>query len=340
MLLHLNDVSSLAGRDWYALELSDHPEPTLARVVERIPSLFGESPVEMFIPLGRRDLGIFELLSPFIYLRSLDRPALLKLKTVTGVNGLLTANDTRHSSDIIAVEDGHVQETIARSKQAFESRSAGIATGSFVRIITGRLKNFCGIVGEMFASRAKVLITLKTKRVWLETEIQNLLNLNRVPIDLRVWYYNSALDNLDPALVAEDLQMIEREGPEPDSGGPEEPESRYVSVCMSAFLRQLIQAGELNPAILARRCVEGILSGDVIAVSSVRTFRSTLITILLETVRPNGATNYGKFLRENKQYRPDIKTLREIVTPLNLPEISPNGGRPGWRKGRKKFRTR
>jgi hypothetical protein len=340
MLLHLNDVSSLAGHDWYALELSDHPEPTLARVVERIPSLFGESPVEMFIPLGRRDLGVFELLSPFIYLRSLDRPALLKLKTVTGVNGLLTAGDTGHISAVIPIEDSHIQTVITRSQEAFAAHSAGITTNSFVRVITGRLKNFCGVVGEMFGSRAKVLVTLKTKRVWLETEIRNLLNLDRVPVELRVWYYNSALDNLDPALIAEDLKMIERKGPEPESGGPEKPTSKYVSVCMSAFLRQLIHAGELNPAILARRCVEGILSGDVISVSSVRTFRSTIITVLLETVRPGGATNYGKFLRENKQYRPNIKTLREIVAPLNLPEISPNGGRPGWRKGRKKFRKR
>jgi hypothetical protein len=75
-------------------------------------------------------------------------------------------------------------------------------------------------------------------------------------------------------------------------------------------------------------------------VSSVRAFRSTLITILLQTVRPGGAGNYDKFLRENQQYRVDIRALREILVPLKMPGLSPNGDSPGWRKGRKKFKKR
>lgn len=74
--------------------------------------------------------------------------------------------------------------------------------------------------------------------------------------------------------------------------------------------------------------------------SSVRAFRSTLLTVLLQTVRPEGARNYGKFLREYRQYTLDIKTLREILEPLKLEEMSPPGGRPGWRKGRKKLKKR
>jgi hypothetical protein len=246
------------------------------------------------------------------------------------------AGDTRHASDIIPIGDAHIQTIMVRSREAFEARSAGVVTGSFVRVITGNLKNFCGTVGEVFGSRAKVKIVLKTKHIWLETEILNLLNLDRVPPELRTWYYNSSLDALVPGLIAEDLRRPDPEsrGPETETGG-----SLYVSVRMTAFLRKLIVGGELNPAILAQTTVAAMLAGRVMLVSSVRAFRSTLVGALMQTVRQEGAQNYGQFLKQNRQYQLNIHEIRQIVEPLGLPETSP-GYQRGWVKGQRRFKKR
>jgi hypothetical protein len=108
---------------------------------------------------------------------------------------------------------------------------------------------------------------------------------------------------------------------------------------MTKFLRALIQAGELNPAVLARATVTAVLDGSVMPVSSMRVFRSTLVSELLESVRSEGAQNYGRFLKEHAEYFPNIHQLRQIVAPLKLPETS-SGGRPGWKKGQRRFRKR
>src|ERR1700722_14351975 len=126
MLFRLNNCATLKNLDWHALEFSDNILPVVARVVRRLPSLFGSSPVELFVPVERRDLDVFTLSSPFLYLRSANRRALLAVKSTTGVCGLVTLGDTGRSDDILPVSDTHVQALIRQAEAAFYAPSTGI----------------------------------------------------------------------------------------------------------------------------------------------------------------------------------------------------------------------
>lgn len=194
MLFTYNDSTSLKGKDWYALELISETaastEATLNRVVRGVPAIFGSRPFQMFVPLAKRDLGIFELSTDsFVFVRSNSLDPLAKLKRITGVTGLLTAGRIENA---LPVADKDVQPMIAEAKRHEASWSKGIRKGSFVRILDGSARGYCGHVISMRPPTVRVKLLTKTLSV--TTPLSNLLNLLNIPTHHQVFYYNAVLD--------------------------------------------------------------------------------------------------------------------------------------------------
>ena len=184
MLLTYLDCSKLKGKNWCLLEVRSEKtiEPTLRRIGKAVPSIFRENPMEIFIPVGRRDLDTFSLeASTYLFVRSDYDPGLLRLKTITGVVSLVTEGDCNRPSKVIKVLDSDVQRIMKIAEAQFWAHSKGIEVGSFVRVLSGETRDFCGTVTAIGDAQAVVEIAMKTKSIILETPLANLLNLSHVP---------------------------------------------------------------------------------------------------------------------------------------------------------------
>jgi len=87
MILQNGPVAELAGRSWCGLELSSERsvEPVLHRTLSSVHNIFGDSPVEIFVPICKRDLDEFELTTGvYIFVRG-DRKLILRLRKLVGV---------------------------------------------------------------------------------------------------------------------------------------------------------------------------------------------------------------------------------------------------------------
>src|SRR5271166_1860533 len=108
MVLEYGEVSKLKGLHWFMCELRSEKtiESTMRRVGKAIPGIFRHDPIEIFIPVVKRDLDVFEMATgPYVFVRSNSFQALLRLKSITGVVALVTEGDTQRPSKAIQVED-------------------------------------------------------------------------------------------------------------------------------------------------------------------------------------------------------------------------------------------
>src|SRR5271166_5003945 len=143
MILEWGDVSKLKGLDWYALELRSERtiESTMRRVGKAIPGIFREDAIEIFIPVFKRDLDVFEMgTMNLIFARSTNFQALFRLMTVTGVVQLMTEGETKRPSKAIKISDDYVQGLEAEAEKMHTARGEGIEIGSFVRILNGEMR--------------------------------------------------------------------------------------------------------------------------------------------------------------------------------------------------------
>ncbi len=190
------DCRALQGSDWYCLELVSESGPaieaTLHRLLRETPSIFGSYALEVFVPIARRDLGVFDLMTGgFIFVRSKHLNLLAKLKRITGITGMMTHGDDGKLRNVVRVPDSEVQLVIQQSRNIEASWSRGIKVGSFVRILDGQARGFCGHVVRR--QPLTVEIQLLTKTLTVVTPHTNLLHLPDVPRDQRVFYYSPIL---------------------------------------------------------------------------------------------------------------------------------------------------
>lgn len=163
-------------------------EVTFNRLLRVVPKTFGTHAFQCFVPIARRDLGVFELLTGgFIFVRSKSLGSLARLKRVTGVMGLMTIGDTAKIQNVVRVPHGEVQPMILQSEEREASWSRGIKVGSFVRILDGWARGFCGHVVESHLRTVRVQMFTKTLTV--VTPDSNLLHLPDVPTSEQVFYY-------------------------------------------------------------------------------------------------------------------------------------------------------
>ena len=219
MVLEYGDVGLLAGKEWYMLDIGNEKtvEPTMRRVTIAVPNIFRNHPVEIFIPVFKRDLDVFEMKTgAIVFVRSTSFQGLVRLKKVIGVQSLVTEGDSNHPSKAIKVEDDYVQTIIAESEKEFLSRSEGIEVGSFVRVLNGETRDYCGTVEAVNEGRATVHIALTTRNILLDTPVHNLLNISHVPADQRVYYFCPLVEELVREHPEKGPNLLRGEVPEPE----------------------------------------------------------------------------------------------------------------------------
>lgn len=275
LILQYGNVAKLKSKDWYYIELrSDKTvENTLRRVGKAIPGIFRQEAIEIFIPVNRRDLDVFELeTSVYVFVRSTAFPCLLRLKNVTGVVSLVTEGETNRPSKAISVTDDYVQTLVKKVERQFYERAAGIKQGSFVRILDGETRDYCGQVLLIADGKACVKVDLKTKSLMIETPVRNLLNLSDVPDSQRVFYHCPPVKALADAglasLIDEDRKFVEspllgKSLPEIQNTDSDAPKKFSRQRTPTALVKRLVSEGVIDPMKIAKEVIAAIRKKDI-----------------------------------------------------------------------------
>lgn len=278
MILEWGDTSKLKDLPWYCVELRSEKtiEGTMKRVGNAIPGIFRDDPIEIFIPVFKRDLDVFEMgTMNLIFVRSTNFSALMRLKSVTGVVQLMTEGESNRPNKAIKISDDYVQELMGQAEKEFISHSAGIEVGSFVRILSGEMRDFCGTVEAIGDGRAIVRVVIKSKTCFDETPLLNLLNLPSVPKRQRVYYFGPLVQQLVSDLGDEGLKLIaedltnEEENPVipelPDtSESDNEPKRHTRQRTATALVKKLILLDNIHePMEIAKKVIAAFKAKEI-----------------------------------------------------------------------------
>lgn len=194
MILTYGDNTKLKGNKWYILEVRSERtvENVIRRIGKTIPTIFKDGGTcEVFVPIDQRDLNLFSLKTgSYVFLRSDKKKELQKFKGVTGVVGVLCEGEQQRIDKAIMVEDDYVQNLISESNLEHRDAPKDIRVGSFVRVLDGLDKGFCGEVSSIDRDYALIRVELKTRQMFIDTPLHNLKNLDYVPEHSRVFYYS------------------------------------------------------------------------------------------------------------------------------------------------------
>ena len=225
MLLH-NPGKPLTVAHWFMLELRSErtSEETIKRLGRAVATLFRGEEVEVFIPVINRDLDIFVLMTEcYIFVRADDVNKVARLRRVTGVQGVVSRDDSTRTNKFLKVDNDYVQGLIRTCHDHHLRRAQGLHPGSWVRLLDGQCKGYCGTILTIEAGRALVRIEKKTKIIHQDTSVHNLLDMSHVPEKHRVFYYCSTVKH-----------FLEEEGPEAESAL--RPDLRFDEAELKAFL--------------------------------------------------------------------------------------------------------
>jgi len=351
MIITYLDCSNLRNKDWHVIELRSRRtlEPTLLRLGKAIPNIFRYDSVELFVPVTRRDLDVFELSTQdCIFGRSTNFQSLLRLKSVTGIVGLMTVADSGRASEVLTWPDADAQKLIATAEEGFRQRALDIEAGSFVRILNGQMRDLCGIVEIVAGGKAVVRITLRTKSILLETPICNLLNLDHVPKEQRAYYYCPLVDQLmkdnpeeGPNLIEEDLHLDDAANSVEVADEPlPEPETKKRSRqrTVTAVVKRLVMLeNKHNPMDIAQVVVAALRSGEIKAPKNLFIVYCIIKNLLLKEhfrkVDPS-IRNYREVIRRyGKQYKFSAQQIAGLDPDLDIPvqtserDINRSGGK-------------
>jgi hypothetical protein len=337
MILEYGNVSKLQNEPWYMMELRSEKtiEPTMRRLGKAISSIFRSDPIEIFIPVFKRDLDVFELKTgPYIFVRSTNFNSLLRLKTITGVVSLVTEGDSNRPNKAISVEDAYVQSIIKEAEEEFRNRGVGIEVGSFVRILNGETRDFCGTVEVIGDGKAIVRITLRTKSVLLETPIRNLLNLSHIPKEQRVYYYSALVKDLVEeggiGLIKEDLQLeesmatIEAAMEEQQTSEPRR-HSRQRTV--TALVKKMVLIdNEHDPMVIARAVIKALKTDEIKAPKNLFIvyciIKDTLMRQYFKKIDPE-LSNYREVIKKyGTKFKFSANKIAKIDRSVKIPVLT------------------
>ena len=270
MIISFGDTSQFGDLCWYMVEFRSEKtiESTLRRLGQAIDKIFRDTAVEIFIPIQKRDLHSLVLSTGnIIYARCPKFQCLLQMKSVTGVVGLITLGDTRHASRAIKVEHSYVQGIIDKAEMEFQARAEEITVNSFVRIIDGEMRDWCGTVTDIHDGIAAVRVELKTKIMLVETPVRNLLDKSFVPAELRVFYYGEIVEDLThtqmEGLIAEDIHFEPEEAAAIDGLDSVPPVKHGRQQTVTALVKRLIVTGTLQPTVIGTVVLAALRAGDL-----------------------------------------------------------------------------
>lgn len=309
MILKFGDVEKIKDNSWYILEIRSErtAENVIRRIGKAMPSIFEDGGCcEVFVPVDERDLNLFTLqTSSYVFLRSDKKKELQKFKGVTGVVGLLCNGEKQKLDKAILVDNEYVQGLIREAEQRFRETASTVQEGSFVRVIDGLDKGFCGHVVAIDHDFALVRIELKTRQMFLETPLRNLKDMSHVHPNHRVFYYSDLvgeyLENEGEQaemLLMQDLTFT----PETTEIKTDEIEERKVKFgrqkTVTALTKKLLTRGERNPKVIIKEALKAIEAGEIKKPKSAFIFYSILKQAIMDTLFPND---------------PQIKTYKDIV---------------------------
>jgi len=353
MILQYGPCEKVKGLNWFLCELRSEKtiEPTMRRIGNALPGIFRNDPIEIFIPITKRDLDVFELYTgPYVFVRSTNFQSLLRLKSITGVVSLVTEGDTNRPSKAIPVEDTYVQGLIKRAEEEFRQRAIGIEVGSFVRILNGEMRDFCGTVEVIGDGRTIVRVILRTKSILLDTPVRNLLNLSHVPPEQRVYYYGPLVEALAKEqglngvqLIREDLILDESAPPvepieEPMAEGPKK-HSRQNTV--TALVKKLVLVdGMRNPMQIAAVVVKALKRDEIKTPKNLFIvyciIKDTLMRSHFKKIDP-GVTNYRDAIkRHGREFKFSAIQIAKIDPELGIPVSTPEPCKDGRSKEARK----
>ena len=297
MFISHGDTSKLQGLPWHALELtaSNRVEVVTRRLSDRLKAIFPNGPAfEIFVPVGRRDCGVYELLThDFLYARTADFKNLMRLyRASNGVKSIVHAEAKAGNFVAITIDDAHVRAVIEKCEAAFHARSAGIVVGSFVRVLDSACRDLCGEVESLADDRAVVRISMQTRLLHVSTPVANLLCLDAVPVERRVFYYTTQIDDLPAETLAIDLQFVA------DKLRVEPPAPRLWQNHITVRVRRLVDAGEMDPFKIAKKMIAGIRSGELIPPKNGKIVFDIVKSEIMRKLLPLGCKDFrsaGKF---------------------------------------------
>jgi hypothetical protein len=280
----------------------------IRRIGKAMPTIFKDGGnCEVFVPIDKRDLNLFSLkTSSYVFLRSDKKKELQKFKGVTGVVGLLCEGEQQRIDKAIMAEDDYVQGLIREAEQEFRCIPETIHVGSFVRIIDGLDKGFCGTVQNIDRDFALVRVELKTRQMFIDTPVRNLKDLSFVPPHSRVFYYSDLIDQYVQEYDEAAVMMLNQDllfDAEINETKPElELDDRKVkfgrSRTVTAMTKNLIYSGERDPKVMIQKTLAAIEVGDIKKPKSAFIFYSILKQAIMETLFKGD---------------PDIKTYKDVV---------------------------
>ena len=338
MILEYGPVEKLKGKQWYLTELRSEKtvESTMKRVGKALHGIFRSEPIEIFIPVIKRDLDIFDLSTgPYIFVRSTSFPCLLRLKQITGVVSLVTEGESNRPSKAIPVEDDYVQTLIKQAEEEHRKRAIGIEVGSFVRVLNGETRDFCGHVEIIGDGRAVVRVTLRTKSILLETPIRNLLNISHVPPDRRVYYYCPLVDELvrdNPEglqLIEEDLHMDESAQPVEviEEQPVDEPKRHSRQRTVTALVKKLVLIeGQHNPMEIAKVVIASLRKKEIKAPKNLFIcyciIKDQLMKNYFKKIDP-GVRNYREVIKKfGREYKFSANQIAKLDPELGIPVLT------------------
>lgn len=320
MILEYPGANPITTKQWFMLELRSEKtsEETIKRIGKAMKDIFGDDSAEVFIPVIQRDLDTFVLLTEcYVFVRADNPQKVGKLKRVTGVQGVLAKDESTRHTKFLRVEDDYVQGLIKQCWEAHYRRASTIRPGSWVRILDGQTRDYCGLVMAVDGDLAMVRIDQKTKMVSVQTPVHNLLDLSHVPEAHRVFYYSEPVKTFleEQGIEAETAILSDREFNEEalksfigadDDDTPAPTERGTASLkhhtsreqTPTRFVKGLILQGEKDVKVLLTKTVEAI-RGKVIKSPKTATI---LWHVIRETVV---STMFGD--------DPRIKTYSDIL---------------------------
>lgn len=180
LLRYRRDVR-LASHEWNLFDRRDgSPVYSLEdieivgrRLIRDVPAIFGRVAVEIFLFEETTYGGIFA--------RSMREDLLRSLGTIRGLN----------FSGSVPVDASYVDALIESGKKEHERRLRQLKVGSFVRLLDGFTRGYCGTIQEIRDRIASVRIDIEGGWYTVRTPLGNLENLSHVPKGNRVFYCGS-----------------------------------------------------------------------------------------------------------------------------------------------------
>ena len=282
MIFTSGDTSLIKTDQWFVMELRSErtAEEILKRVLLALKATFRGDPVEVFIPEKRTRENSFSLLTDSYVFVWADDPAKVgKLRKVTGVQGMVSRDDSTRISSFLTVSGDYVTELKAQVMQAYYERGAAIKEGCWVKILDSQDRDLYGHVISVADGRACVRIDLKTKLWFVDTTIYNLLDCSDISPCYRVYYYGTSVERMISDYPDEAVELLKRDlhydedavrawlyGEDsnvPEPLGAEDAARTSRERTPSWFARSLILSGERDVRKLLAKTVEAIRFGHL-----------------------------------------------------------------------------